>query len=132
MKCILEYDIIKMVIFMELHLNNRTIPVVIAASFNARLKGLIGIKNINFAMLFPKCNSIHTFFMSDEIDVLGLNENNEIIFIERNVKKNKIIIIHRNIKNTSILELPKNTSKSLKIGDKLDCKDKARTNRIVH
>jgi hypothetical protein len=102
---------------MELVLENKTIPIVDAKSFNKRLKGLIGYKNINFGMLFFKCNSIHTYFMQEEIDVIGLNENNEIIFIERNVKKNKIIIIHRNIKNTSILELPKNTSTSLSIGD---------------
>lgn len=79
----------------------------------------MGKKNIQYGMLFPACNSIHTFFMKEEIDVVGLNQNNEVIFIERNCQKNKIIQIHTPIKKTSILELPKNTSFSLKIGDVL-------------
>lgn len=79
----------------------------------------MGKTNISCGMLFPKCNSIHTFFMKEEIDVIGLNENNEIIFLEPNVSSNKIIKINASIKKTSILELPKNTSFSLKIGEKL-------------
>lgn len=104
---------------MNLKLNNKSLPIITATTFNQRLWGLIGKKNINYGMLFPECNSIHTFLMKEEIDVIGLNENNEIIFIERNTKPNKIITIHQNIKKTSILELPKNTSNFFKIGDKL-------------
>lgn len=95
------------------------LPIIKANSFKSRLLGLIGQKNINFGMYFKDCNSIHTFFMKEQIDVIGLNEQNEIIFIEQNIKQNKIITIHRNIKKTSILELPNNTSMNLKIGDQL-------------
>lgn len=81
--------------------------------------GLMGKTNIDYGMLFSKCNSVHTFFMKEEIDIIGLNELNEIIFIERNCKKNKIIQIHSSIKKTSILELPKNASLSMQLGDTL-------------
>lgn len=106
-------------IFVKLLLNGYYIKIVEALSFHERLYGLMGKTNISFGMLFPKCNSIHTFFMKENIDVVGLNDKNEIVFVERNVSKNKIIKIHLPIKKTSILELPKNTSQNLNIGDKL-------------
>lgn len=90
-----------------------------AKSFYDRMMGFMGKTNITYGILFPKCNSIHTFFMKEEIDVIGLNEQNEIIFLERSVSKNKIIKINKDIKKTSILELPKNTSLSFHIGDTL-------------
>lgn len=90
-----------------------------AKSFYDRMMGFMGKTNITYGILFPNCNSIHTFFMKEEIDVIGLNQKNEIIFLERNVGKNKIIKINNEIKKTSILELPKNTSLSLNIGEKL-------------
>ncbi len=104
---------------MKLLLNGCYIKIVEALSFRERLYGLMGKTNISFGMLFPKCNSIHTFFMKEDIDVVGLNDKNEIVFVERNVSKNKIIKIQLPIKKTSILELPKNTSQNLNIGDKL-------------
>lgn len=102
---------------MKLKLNNSYIKILEATSFQERLIGLIGKTNIKFGMLFRNCNSIHTFFMKEEIDVIGFDSKNKIIFIERNCKKNKIIKINAPLKKTSILELPKNTSLSLNLGD---------------
>jgi hypothetical protein len=104
---------------MKLILKNKTIPIKVAKTYNERMIGLIGKTNINYGMLFLKCNAIHTFFMKEEIDVIGLNSQNEVIFIKQNVKKNKMIIIYNDVKKTSVLELPKNTSHSIKIGDRL-------------
>lgn len=104
---------------MKLKINNKYIDIKVAESFQERLKGFMGETDINYGLLFPKCNSIHTFFMKEAIDVIGLNENNEIIFIERNCTKNKIIKINHQLKKTSILELPKNTCLNLKIGEGL-------------
>ena len=105
---------------MHISLNHKLIPVIIANTFSKRLIGLMGKEYIDFGILFPKCNSIHTYFMKEEIDVLGLNDENEIVFIERNLGKNRIIKLNRCIKKTSILELPKNTSKSLKLRMKIN------------
>ena len=104
---------------MKLKINDKYLDIKVAESFQERIMGFMGKINIDYGILFPECNSIHTFFMKEEIDVIGLNENNEIIFIERNCTKNKIIKINYPIKKTSILELPKNTSLNLKIGEGL-------------
>ncbi len=104
---------------MQLKLNNQKLNVLNANSFKLRLFGLMGKKNIDYGVIFPNCNAIHTFFMQEEIDVVGLNADNQVIYIYRNVPKNKIIKISGKNKKTSILELPKNTSKSLTIGSVL-------------
>jgi len=101
---------------MHLNTNNKTYEIIIANTFYKRLTGLIGHKNINFGMLFPKCNSIHTYFMKENIDIIGLDTNNEVIYKYENLPKNRIIKINYDIKKTSILELPANSSKKIKIG----------------
>lgn len=105
---------------MQLVLNGKNIPVKEAITYKERLIGLMGQKNINYGMLFKNCNAIHTYFMKENIDVIGLNEENKIIFLERNVSPNKMIFIHRSLKKTSILELPNNTSLTLNLGDELN------------
>lgn len=101
---------------MYLKTNNKIYEIIIANNFHQRLLGLIGKKNINYGMLFPSCNSIHTYFMKENIDIIGLDENNEVIYKYENLDKNRIIKINNDIKKTSILELPANTSKKIRIG----------------
>lgn len=101
---------------MTLNTNKKSYPIVIASSFLKRLFGLMGKKEIDYGMLFPKCNSIHTFFMKESIDVIGLDENNEVIYKYENLPKNKIIKINYDRKKTSILELPQNASSKIKVG----------------
>ncbi len=109
---------------MILRTNNKTYPIILANTFFKRLYGLMGKKNINYGMLFPNCNSIHTFFMKENIDIIGLDKNNEVIYKYENLDKNRIIKIHNDIKNTSILELPANSSKKIRIGSILILEDK--------
>lgn len=101
---------------MYLKTNNKTYNIIIANTFYKRLTGLIGQKNINFGMLFPKCNSIHTYFMKESIDIVGLDENNEVIYKYENLNPNRIIKIKNDIKKTTILELPANSSQKIRIG----------------
>lgn len=101
---------------MTLKTNKKEYNIIVADSFYKRLTGLIGKENIDFGMLFPKCNSIHTYFMKENIDVVGLDENNEVIYKYENLDKNRVIKINYNSKKTSILELPANSSKKIKIG----------------
>lgn len=101
---------------MYLKTNKEKYEIIIADNFHKRLMGLMGKKNINFGMLFLKCNSIHTYFMKENIDIVGLDENNEVIYKYENLPKNRIIKINYDIKKTSILELPANSSKKIKIG----------------
>ncbi len=104
---------------MKLKLNNQEIEIKKATNFKDRLLGLMGKTNITYGILFPNCNAIHTFFMKENIDVIGLNENNQVIYIYRDVPKNKIVKVSEEPKKTSILEIPKNTSQKLYIGSVL-------------
>ena len=63
-----------------------------AKTFKQRLFGLMFKKNINYALLFKNCNSIHTFFMKENIDVIMCDSNNNILFFYKDLPKNKIIL----------------------------------------
>ncbi len=108
---------------MILQVGSNKIKIVVAQNYWVRLKGLMGVSPIYYGMLFPACNAIHTFFMKEAIDVIGLNEHNQIIYMYRNLPKNQIIHIKEDIKKTSILELPQNTSKDFQMGNILFFED---------
>ena len=61
-------------------------------------------KDINYALLFDKCNSIHTFFMVSNIDVILCDKNDTILYYYKDVKKNKIIWPKRG--GSRVYELP--------------------------
>ena len=91
---------------MKVLIDNKKINLIYANKFKIRLFGLMGKKNIEEGIIFPHCNSIHTFFMREEIDVLLLDKDLSIKYLYPALKKNKIIF-KRGIKY--IIELPQNT-----------------------
>lgn len=90
--------------------------IITAKTYMQKLTGLMGKKNINCGMFFPGVSSIHTFFMKESIDVIGLNDAMIVTSIYENVKPNKILIL-KNANHT--LELPKGESKRYHIGQKV-------------
>ena len=81
-------------------------------SFKDRFLGLMFKHEIS-NLCFPKCKSIHTFFMFENIDVIFTDKNKKVIKIYKNVKPNRIIID----KNAYyVYELKKDTYK-IKLGD---------------
>lgn len=90
--------------------------IITAKTYMQKLTGLIGKKNINYGMFFPGVSSIHTYFMKESIDVIGLNDAMIVTSIYENVKPNKILIL-KNANHT--LELPKGESKHYHIGQKV-------------
>ena len=96
-----------------MYINN--IKIKKCVSFKSRLIGLMFKKNINYGLYFPNCNSIHTFFMCENIDVIMWNNDNIILYYYKNLGKNKIILPKKGVKN--IYELPKNSINDLKIND---------------
>ena len=110
---------------MELVYNGKNINLIECKSFYSRLKGFMFAKHIDHAILFNKCNSIHTFFMKCNIDVIMCNKENRIIYYYNNLKKNKIILPKRNAYKT--IELPVNYF-NIRIGDKIYIKWKITTN----
>lgn len=78
---------------------------------------LIGVmfkkKKIDRCYYFPNCNSIHTFFCFQNIDIVMTDKNNNIIYEYNNFKPWKIILPKKDVKN--VYEFPANTSKKEKL-----------------
>jgi uncharacterized protein len=95
----------------------------IADTFIPRFLGLMGRNHISpdEGILFPKCNSIHTFFMRFPIDVVFLDENNSVVETIESLGAWRMLLPRRNTKH--ILELGANRIKELNIvvGDTLNC-----------
>lgn len=76
-------------------------------------------KKIDYALLFKRCNSIHTFFMVSNIDVILCNDDNTILYYYRNVTPNKVILPKKGV--TRVYELPVDYF-NIKINDRLEVK----------
>lgn len=105
-----------MVNVMYIKYNNKTIKVINCTSFYSRLKGFMFKKNINYSLLFDRCNSIHTFFMKENIDVILCDKDNNILYFYQNLTKNKIILPKKGV--SKVIETPSNYF-NIKINDKL-------------
>lgn len=57
----------------------------VASSFVDRFFGLMG-KDPVAPLFFPKCNSIHTFFMRVPIDVVYLDQDYYVVAVDRAMK----------------------------------------------
>lgn len=87
-------------------------------TFFSRLIGfMFKTKKIKTGKRFPKCNSIHTFFMFQKIDVIMTDKDNKIIKIYPNLKPNRIILPQKN--TYYVYELPIGSITNYKIGDTL-------------
>ena len=73
-------------------------------TFFSRLKGFMFDDKIDKALLFNQCNSIHTFFMKKNIDVIMCNKENIILYYYKSLRKNKVILPKKNVYRT--IELP--------------------------
>ena len=91
---------------MKLFYDGNSIEVIECRSFFSRFKGFMLKKNIKNALLFNRCNSIHTFFMRENIDVIMCDQDNVIKYYFKNLGRNKIILPKKNTCKT--IELPTN------------------------
>ena len=102
---------------MKLIYNNKEIEIIECKSFFSRLKGFMFKKEIKHALLFNRCNSIHTFFMKSKIDVIMCNKDNIILYYYNNLGKNKILLPKNKVYKT--IELPVGYFK-VKVNDKIE------------
>ena len=80
----------------------------VAMTFHDRARGLIARDFQDFdAMVFNNCSSIHTMFMSMNIDVLFVDRNNKICGLRRNL--NPWVPLVRAPGAVSVIELPVGT-----------------------
>lgn len=96
-----------MVFDMKIIKDKKYIKVKMCTNFFNRFKGLMFTKNIDICLCFPKCNSIHTFFMLKPIDVIMTDKNFKVLYIFKNFKPYKIILPKKNVYYT--FELPIDT-----------------------
>ena len=89
---------------MKLIYDNKDIELYECKSFFSRLRGFMFKKNISNALLFDRCNSIHTFFMKENIDVIMCDKDNNILYYYRNIGKNKVILPKKGIRR--VFETP--------------------------
>lgn len=82
------------------------ISVKVCKSFKTRLFGLMFKKNFNYGLVFPKCNSIHTFFMKENIDIIMTDINGNVLYTYKDFGSNKIILPKKNVYYT--FEFPAN------------------------
>ena len=83
---------------MKLVYKNKDIDLYECKNFFSRLKGFMFTKNIDKALLFDRCNSIHTFFMCDK--------DNRVLFFYKDLSRNKIILPKKGV--TKVFETPSN------------------------
>ena len=91
---------------MRLLYNDKEIVLYECKSFFSRLKGFMFTKNIDKALLFDRCNSIHTFFMKENIDVIMCDKDNRVLFFYKDLSRNKIILPKKGV--TKVFETPSN------------------------
>ncbi len=102
---------------MRLVYGNKEIELTECNSFWSRFRGFMLVKNIDRALLFRNCNSIHTFFMRDNIDVIMCDGDGNVLFFWRDFGRGRVILPKRGVKYT--LETPKNFF-DIKINTKID------------
>jgi hypothetical protein len=104
---------------MYIVINNKKYDIVVMNSFFKRLKGLMFRKDpINKIYMFPRCSSIHTFFMRQLIDVCILDKDYIVTYKCSSIRPRRILIK----KGYYTLEMPLDTSKYLDIGKQVKIK----------
>lgn len=83
--------------------------------FDRLLGFILKLDKITIGKRFPKCNSIHTFFMLQNIDIIMTDKNNKIIKMYENFKPERIIFPKKNVYYT--YELPLGSCKHFEIGE---------------
>lgn len=94
---------------------------VYAVSFVSRGRGMIGRKFSGFdAMIFQRCNSIHTLFMSITIDLVFVDRDNCVCAVYPSLTPWKPLV--RCGKANTVIELPDGTigKADIQVGDFID------------
>lgn len=104
---------------MKTNLKKENITIKHCNTFFKRLIGMsFKIKNQPYIYCFPKCNSIHTFFMFQNIDIIMTDKNNNVVYTRENMKPNRIILPKKNVYYT--YEFSHNPKLYNKLKNKID------------
>lgn len=88
--------------------DNKKLEIKEYKNFIKKLQGLMFKKEkINYIVRLNNCNSIHTFFMKQNIDVIITDKKNNILYKRKNITKNKVIFPIKN--GYYVYEMPEGT-----------------------
>ena len=104
----------------RLKYRDKELELVECRSFFSRFKGFMLCRDINKALLFKRCNSIHTFFMLENIDVILCNEDNVILYYYKDMGPNRVILPKKGV--TRVYEVPRLYFGEVMINEKLEVK----------
>lgn len=83
---------------MKIIINNKYIKVKLCKNILDKFKGMMFLKKkIDYCYCFKNCNSIHTFFMFQNIDVIMCDKKNNVLYTYKNLKPWKIILPKKNV-----------------------------------
>lgn len=83
---------------MYIEIKKEKITILYCNTFLKRLFGMMFKKRKQkIIYCFPKCNSIHTFFMFQNIDVIMTDKENKIMYTYQNIKPNCLILPKKNV-----------------------------------
>ncbi|MBI2609120.1 MAG: DUF192 domain-containing protein [Deltaproteobacteria bacterium] len=94
----------------------------LADTFFSRLKGLLGTKKLDKgeALILEPCQSVHTFFMKYDLDIIFLNKENIVIGVAEHLKPNRLSAFYRHA--SKAVELPSGSivEGRVTVGEKLE------------
>lgn len=78
----------------------KDISIKTCTTFKDRFIGFMFKKNKqNYGLHFPRCNSVHTFFCFQDLDIYMTDKDNNILYIYKNIKPNRIILPKKGVIN---------------------------------
>lgn len=95
----------------------------VADSFFSRFRGLMFRSTLNEdeAVLFPKCNSIHTFFMRFPIDVVFISSHGQVVDTVADLRPWRLLWPRLNAKHTLELKAGRTKALSIQTGEMILC-----------
>jgi uncharacterized protein len=98
-------------------------PCVVAESFSARLRGLLGRSSLPAGEgMLIRSESVHTFFMRFAIDVVFLDDDHRVLRVDANVGPWRLKACRG---ARSVLELAAGEARALSVGDRIELRNAA-------
>ena len=95
----------------------------VARSFLSRFMGLMGKRGIaaDEALCFPKCNSIHTFFMRFPIDIVFVGTDGTVIDVVEGLRPWRLLLPRSKARHTVEIAARRARELGIRVGDRLRC-----------
>lgn len=100
---------------MHINVGKKKFNLIDCDSFQSRFMGLMFVRDFDYCMRFKRCNSIHTFFMKTNIDVIMTDKDDNVLFVFKDLKPWKVILPKKGVYSTYELPAGSISSNILKV-----------------